>query len=120
MRVHSSLEYPSMSKIDDLATQVQDIARKLGIGKYDISGSSVDETSVQVDRGEPKQVKASNRSSVTVRVWNNQNTVGIASTSDTDPAGLKLALKTAFIRKINQRVVIRLQRQPNINQHLVF
>ena len=85
-----------MTKIDELATQTQDIARKLGIRKYDIGGSSVDETSVQVDRGEPKQVKASNRASITVRVWNDRDAVGIASTTDTDPAGLELALKTAL------------------------
>ena len=65
-----------MTDIQVLANQVQEIAQQIGIRKYDISGSSVDETSVQVDRGEPKQVKASNRSSVTVRVWNQNNTVG--------------------------------------------
>ncbi|USR92982.1 TldD/PmbA family protein [Phormidium yuhuli AB48] len=84
-----------MTDIQVLANQVQEIAQQIGIRKYDISGSSVDETSVQVDRGEPKQVKASNRSSVTVRVWNQNNTVGIASTTDSDAKGLELALKTA-------------------------
>jgi PmbA protein len=85
-----------MTQIQELAQKTQEIAHKLGIQKYDIYGSSVDETSVQVDRGEPKQVKASNRSSVTVRVWNAQNLVGITSTTDTDPAGMELALKTAY------------------------
>ncbi len=80
---------------ETLANQVQDIAHKLGIHKYDISGSSVDETSVQVDRGEPKQVKASQRSGLTVRVWNDAGTVGITSTTDLDLAGLELALQTA-------------------------
>ncbi|MFP4222427.1 MAG: TldD/PmbA family protein [Phormidium sp.] len=84
-----------MTDIQSLSNQVQEIAQKIGIRKYDISGSSVDETSVQVDRGEPKQVKASNRSSVTVRVWNDNNTVGIASTTDSNAKGLELALKTA-------------------------
>jgi PmbA protein len=40
-------------------------------------------------------VGASNRSSITVRVWNDQNQVGVTSTTDIDPAGLELALKTA-------------------------
>lgn len=84
-----------MPSIQDLASQTREIAQKLGIQKYDIYGSSVDETSVQVERGEPKQVKASNRSSVTVRVWNAQQTIGVTSTTDTDPIGLELALKTA-------------------------
>ena len=84
-----------MLNIDTIASQAKDIAGKLNISKYDVSGSSIDSTSAQVDQGEPKQVKASQRSSVTVRVWNADGTVGITSTSDTDEAGLELALKTA-------------------------
>ncbi|NEQ65585.1 MAG: TldD/PmbA family protein [Symploca sp. SIO2D2] len=85
-----------MTKIKELATSAEEIAKKLGIKKFDIYGSSIDETSAQVDQGEPKQVKASNRSSVTVRVWNDHQTVGVTSTTDTDPIGIELALKTAY------------------------
>lgn len=85
-----------MPKIQEIATSAQDNAKKLGIEKFDIYGSTVDETSVQVDQGEPKQVKASNRSGVTVRVWNEDNIMGITSTTDVDPKGLELALKTAY------------------------
>ncbi|ABA22377.1 Peptidase U62, modulator of DNA gyrase [Trichormus variabilis ATCC 29413] len=85
-----------MPNINEIATYAQDNAQKLGIQKFDIYGSTVDETSVQVDQGEPKQVKASNRSGVTVRVWNEDNTIGITSTTDVDPKGLELALKTAY------------------------
>ncbi len=85
-----------MAKINELASYTQASANQLGIEKFDIYGSSVDETSVQVDQGEPKQVKASNRSSVTVRVWNENNTVGVTSTTDVDPKGIELALKTAY------------------------
>jgi PmbA protein len=85
-----------MPKIEEIASYAQDIAKQLGIHKFDIYGATVDDTSVQVDQGEPKQVKASNRSSVTVRVWNEQNTMGITSTTDVDPKGLELALKTAY------------------------
>lgn len=84
-----------MSRVAEIASSAEQIAQQLGIQKYDIYGSSVDETSVQVDSGEPKQVKASNRSSVIVRVWNGQNTIGVTSTTDVDPRGLELALKTA-------------------------
>ena len=84
-----------MAKIETIARQAEAIAQKLSISKYDIYGSSVDETSVQVDRGEPKQVKASNRSSVIVRVWNDQNQIGVTSTTDVDETGLEMALKTA-------------------------
>ncbi len=85
-----------MPNIHEIANYAQDNAQKLGIQKFDIYGSTVDETSVQVDQGEPKQVKASNRSGVTVRVWNEDNTIGVTSTTDVDPKGLELALKTAY------------------------
>lgn len=82
--------------IQQVSTSAHQIATKLGISKFDLSGSTVDETSVQVDKGEPKQVKASNRSGITVRVWNNEHTVGITSSTDVDDNGLELALKTAY------------------------
>jgi PmbA protein len=84
-----------MNDITQIAEQTRSIAHQLGIHKFDISGSSVDETSVQVDSGEPKQVKASNRSAIMVRVWNADHTVGVATTTDLDPTGIELALKTA-------------------------
>jgi PmbA protein len=85
-----------MPNINEIASYAESAATKLGIHKFDIYGSSVDETSVQVDHGEPQQMKASQRSGVTVRVWNDHNTVGVTSTTDVDPTGLELALKTAY------------------------
>ena len=85
-----------MAKVQTISQQAEAIAQKLSIAKYDIYGSSVDETSVQVDKGIPKQVKASNRSSVIVRVWNDQNQIGVTSTTDVDETGLEMALKTAY------------------------
>lgn len=84
-----------MLNISELAAIAQTKAQQLGIQKFDLSGSTVDESNVQVDQGKPKQVKASNRSTVTVRVWNAHQQVGIASTTDVDPLGLEVALKTA-------------------------
>ncbi|MBE9031843.1 TldD/PmbA family protein [filamentous cyanobacterium LEGE 11480] len=84
-----------MSTVTTIAEAAKSAASKLNISKYDIYGAAVDEVSVQVDSGEPDQMKASQRSSVTVRVWNDANTVGITSTTDVDPVGLELALKTA-------------------------
>ncbi len=81
--------------IQQVSKSAHQIATKLGISKFDLSGSTVDSVSVQVDKGETKQVKASNRSGITVRVWNADNTVGITSTTDVDDNGLELALKTA-------------------------
>ncbi|HEY9879625.1 MAG TPA: TldD/PmbA family protein [Leptolyngbyaceae cyanobacterium] len=84
-----------MPTVQEISAYAETSAKKLGIYKYDVYGSSVDETSVQVDKGDPKQVKASNRSSVIVRVWNDQGLLGVTSTTDVDPAGLELALETA-------------------------
>jgi PmbA protein len=85
-----------MLNINDLTNQARSCALALGIHKFDIYGSTVDETSVQVDRGTAKQVKASNRSSVTVRVWNEDQTMGVTTTTDLEPSGVELALKTAY------------------------
>ncbi len=82
--------------IQTVSDSAHKIATKLGISKFDLSGSTTDSVSVQVDKGEAKQVKASNRSGITVRVWNAENTVGITSTTDVDDNGLELALKTAY------------------------
>jgi PmbA protein len=85
-----------MPTIEQLSTQAKEAASRLGIQKFDLIGSIVDETSVKVDQGKADQVKASSRSSVSVRVWNDQGTVGITSTTNVDPTGLELALKTAY------------------------
>jgi PmbA protein len=82
--------------IQTVSDSAHKIATKLGISKFDLSGSTTDSVSVQVDKGEAKQVKASNRSGITVRVWNAEHTVGITSTTDVDDNGLELALKTAY------------------------
>jgi PmbA protein len=84
-----------MTAVTDIAASAEAIAKQLNISKYDVFGSSVDDSSVQVDRGEPKQVKASQRSSVIVRVWNADQRLGVTSTTDVDPKGLELALRTA-------------------------
>jgi PmbA protein len=96
LRCKISIAKLSMANINEIATYAKESAQKLGITKFDIYGSTVDQTSVQVDQGEPKQVKASNLSGVTVRVWNEEKTMGVTSTTDVDPKGLELALKTAY------------------------
>ncbi len=85
-----------MSQIQEIAQQAKKTAQELGIAKFDLYGATVDETSVKVDQGKPDQVKASNRSSVTVRVWGADGAVGITSTTEVEPLGLELALKTAM------------------------
>lgn len=85
-----------MSKVQSIAQTATEKASQLGIKKFDIYGSAVDQTSVQVFQGEPKQVKASQKSSVIVRVWNEKAQMGVTSTTDVDEVGIELALKTAL------------------------
>lgn len=84
-----------MSTIQSIAEAAATSAKQLGITKYDLYGSAVDGTSVQVDQGAPKQVKSSQQTSVIVRVWNDQGRLGVTTTTDVEPVGLELALKTA-------------------------
>ncbi len=75
-----------------LRDALEQLARRHGIGQWDLGASCSTDTSVQVDRGEPKQMKGAQRSAVTVRVWNDAGLVGVTSTSDLSPAGLETAL----------------------------
>jgi len=82
-------------KVVTLAEQAHAVAVKLGITKFDIYGATIDETSAEVDQGKPKQVSASNRASITVRVWNEKGTMGVTSTTNLESSGLETALQTA-------------------------
>ena len=80
---------------DQLQGQLQTLASQHGISQWDLGATSSSDVSVQVDRGEPKQLKGSQRSAVTVRVWNSEGRVGITSSTDLSVEGLELALKGA-------------------------
>ncbi|TGG80071.1 MAG: TldD/PmbA family protein [Aphanocapsa feldmannii 277cV] len=81
--------------IPGLRQQLEDGAHSLGITSWDLGAACSSDTSVQVDRGEPKQMKASQRNGVSVRVWNDAGLVGITSTSDLTPEGVAAALEGA-------------------------
>lgn len=85
-----------MPKVQEIYQSAAKSAKTLGVEKFDIYGSMVDDTSVEVFQGEPKQVEASNRASVIVRVWNEQEQVGVTSTTDVDALGVEIALKNAY------------------------
>lgn len=78
-----------------LAAELSSLAQRAGIHQWDLGAACSTDTSVQVDRGEPKQMKGAQRSAITVRVWNDQGLVGITSTSDLSAAGLARALAGA-------------------------
>ncbi|MBD2187486.1 TldD/PmbA family protein [Pseudanabaena mucicola] len=86
----------SALSVEKLVADAKETASKLNIKKFDIYGAIVDETSAEVDSGAPKQVSASNRASITVRVWNDEGTVGVTSTTNIDRIGLELALQSAY------------------------
>ena len=72
------------------------MSRNKSIRQWDLGASSSNDMSVQVDKGEPKQLKASQRSSITIRVWNKKGLVGITSTSDLSNPGLSKAFEGAY------------------------
>ena len=78
-----------------LRDQLSTLAAKAGIHQWDLGAACSTDSSVQVDRGEAKQLKGAQRSSITVRVWNDDNRIGITSTSDLSEAGLARALEGA-------------------------
>lgn len=80
---------------EGLRNQLEQLARQQGISQWDLGASCSSDTSVQVDRGDAKQMKAAQRSAITVRVWNSKGLVGITSTSDLSPDGLAKALAGA-------------------------
>jgi len=81
----------------EITTQITNIANILNIDKWDFGASFSNDYSVQVDRGAAKQLKASQKNVVTLRVWNKENLVGITTTSDLSETGIKKALKQANI-----------------------
>ena len=81
--------------LSQLGDQLQRYAQSAGIRQWDLGASTSTDTSVQVDRGEAKQMKGAQRSAITVRVWNDAGLVGITSTSDLSTEGLAQALAGA-------------------------
>ena len=80
---------------DLLGQTLSRLAASNGIRQWDLGAACSSDTSVQVDRGEPKQLKGAQRSSITVRVWNGDGLVGTTSTSDLSDSGLERALTGA-------------------------
>ncbi len=85
------------STFDHLSTVnlLTNLASKYHIKQWDFGAGSSTDTSVQVDNGSPKQLKSSQRTSITLRVWNQAGLVGITSTSDTSKNGLQKAFLSA-------------------------
>jgi len=81
----------------EITIQISEAADSLNLKKWDYGASFSNDYSVQVDKGEAKQLKASQKQILTLRVWNQSNLVGITTTSDISESGIKKALKQANI-----------------------
>ena len=75
---------------------LEEYCQESSIQKWDIGASSSSDISVQVQQGNAKQIKGSQRNSMTLRVWNKNNQVGITSTSDLTSQGIKKAMRGAI------------------------
>ncbi len=85
-----------LMKNEELKELIPVLCKEYNISKWDLGASSSKDQSVQVQNGEAKQLKGSQRNSMTLRVWNNKNKVGITSTSDFTKSGIKKAFNGAF------------------------
>ena len=83
--------------IIDITNLITNNAKSLNIKKWDFGASFSNDFSVQVDKGIAKQLKASQKQVLTLRVWNKDNLVGITTTSDLSEKGLKKALFQANV-----------------------
>ncbi len=84
-------------KAKEIKNKISKSAESLNLKKWDFGASFSNDYSVQVDKGIAKQLKASQKQVLTIRVWNNSNLVGITTTSDISESGIQTALKQANI-----------------------
>ena len=82
---------------EEITKQISTAAEILKLKKWDYGASFANDYSVQVEKGKAKQLKASQKSVLTIRVWNDSNLVGITTTSDISESGIHKALNQANI-----------------------
>ncbi len=96
--MNKSINNPIKSALDPIVLNnlLEKYSEESSINKWDMGASSSRDISVQVQQGNAKQLKGSQRNSMTLRVWNENNQVGITSTSDLTSEGIKKAMKGAI------------------------
>ena len=96
--MNKSITNSKTSELDPiiLINLLEKYSEESSINKWDMGASSSRDISVQVQQGNAKQLKGSQRNSMTLRVWNKNNQVGITSTSDLTSEGIKKAMKGAI------------------------
>jgi len=91
----SASDFPAPLDVASLRQRLETLAKAEGVGRWDLGAGCSTDTSVQVDRGDAKQMKGAQRSAITLRVWNGAGLVGITSTSDLSDSGLARAMAGA-------------------------
>ena len=81
--------------IEQIKSEIHSIANSLGIQKYDVYGSTKEESSASSKNKKPFSLSSASKSSMLIRVWNQNNQVGVTSTSNLTRSGLSDALKLA-------------------------
>ena len=96
--MNKSIANSKTSELDPIILNnlLKKYSEESSINKWDMGASSSSDISVQVQQGNAKQLKGSQRNSMTLRVWNKNNQVGITSTSDLTSEGIKKAMKGAI------------------------
>ncbi len=79
----------------NLKENCQSICEQLKIEKYDLFGVITEQASASSQEGKPFALNASFKSSVTLRVWNQENQIGVTHTSNLTLEGLQTAFKMA-------------------------
>ena len=89
--MNKSITNSKTSELDPIILNnlLKKYSEESSINKWDMGASSSRDISVQVQQGNAKQLKGSQRNSMTLRVWNKNNQVGITSTSDLTSEGIK-------------------------------
>jgi PmbA protein len=91
----SATEVNTKMNMDFIAQLTAQIASELGIQKYDVFGAANSESSVQVQHGKPQMMKAAQKNSVVLRVWDAEGRSGVASSNDLSAEGLRQGLRMA-------------------------
>ena len=79
--MNKSINNSKASELDPIILNnlLEKYSEESSINKWDMGASSSRDLSVQVHQGNAKQLKGSQRNSMTLRVWNKNNQVGITS-----------------------------------------
>ena len=86
-------------KAKEITNQISKSAEAFNLKKWDFGASFSNDYSVQVDKGIAKQLKASQKQVLTIRVWNNSNLVGITTTSDISESGIQRHLNKQILHR---------------------